>query len=173
MTRPVVYLILLYLATVDASDEVYYIIRPQSSQSQHKRGIEQSSDAECRRDNDLTLSQFTNNTGDYLTNGTRLIFSPGISNYRLESEFVVENIHSFSMFVWPGSSSKAVITCGHNARFELRNVSTVTVSGLEFVGYFENHVVSVCRFQLKNKGFFGSGQAIVNLNGTVTVLIRP
>ena len=69
------------------------------------------------------------------------------------------------MFVWPGSSSKAVITCGHNARFQFWNVSTVTVSGLEFVGCFENHVISVGRFQLEISGFFGNSQAIVN--GTV------
>ena len=43
----------------------------------------------------------------------------------MESELVIEDVHSFSMFVWSGSSSKAVITCGlrHNARFEFRNVS--------------------------------------------------
>ena len=46
-------------------------------------------------------------------------------------------------YVWPGSSSKAVITCSHDARFEFRNVSTVTVSGLEFVGCFENRIVAV------------------------------
>ena len=100
--------------------------------------------------NSLTLSQFAEN----LTNETTLIFSPG--NYSLESELVVEDVHSFSMFVWPGSSSKAVITCGHNARFEFRNVSTVTVSGLEFVGCFDNHVISVSLFQLEKSGFFAT-----------------
>ena len=66
------------------------------------------------------------------------------------------------MFAWPPSSSKAVITCGHNARFEFKNVSIVTVSGLEFVGCFENRVLSVNRFQLENSGFFGNSQEIVN-----------
>ena len=66
------------------------------------------------------------------------------------------------MFAWPPSSSKVVITCGHNARFEFRNVSIVTVSGLEFVGCFENRVLSVNRFQLENSGFFGNSQEIVN-----------
>ena len=66
------------------------------------------------------------------------------------------------MFAWPGSSSKVVITCGHNARFEFRNVSTVTVSGFEFVGCYENYAMSVGRFQLENSGFFGNGRAIVN-----------
>ena len=113
-------------------------------------------------DNDLPLSQFVDNswTSDYLMNDTTLIFSPG--NYSLESELVVENIHSFSMFAWTGSSSKAVITCSCNARFEFRNISTVTVSGLEFVGCFESLLVSVGKFQLENSGFIGNGQAIVN-----------
>ena len=114
-------------------------------------------------DNELTLSQFINNSSNYLINDTTLIFSPG--NYSLESELFVENIHSFSMFVWSAPSSKAVFTCGHNARFEFRNINIVTVSGLEFVGCFENHVLSVGRFQLENSAFFGNGQAI--LNGTV------
>ena len=119
-------------------------------------------------DNDLTLSQFINNSSesDYLKSNTRLIISPG--NYSLESELVIENVHSFSMCVWPGSSSKAVITCDHNARFEFRNVSTVTVSGLEFVGCFENHVISVGRFQLENSGLFGNDQALAN--GTVLII---
>ena len=82
-----------------------------------------------------------------------------------DSKLVVKNVHSFSMFVWPGSSSKAVITRGHNARFEFRNISTVNVSGIEFVGCFENCVVSVGQFQIENSGFFGNGQAIAN--GTV------
>ena len=117
-------------------------------------------------DNDLTLSQFVNNSGNYLTNDTTLILSP--RNYSLELELIVENIRSFSMFACPGTSSKAVITCGQNARFEFRNVSTVTMSGLEFVGCFENYVISVGQFQLEKSGFIGSGQAIVN--GTVLII---
>ena len=51
---------------------------------------------------------------------------------------------------------------GHNARFEFRNVNTVTVSGLEFVGCFKNRVVSVGRFQLESSSFLDNGQDIVN-----------
>ena len=39
-------------------------------------------------DNELTLSQFVDNSSDYLTNDTILIFSPG--NYSLELELVVK-----------------------------------------------------------------------------------
>jgi hypothetical protein len=109
---------------------------------------------------DLTLSQLINNLSYYLTDNTTLIFLPG--KYYLESELLVENVHSFSMYAWPGSSSKAVITCANRARFEFRNVNTVTVSGFKFVGCFENHVISVGRFKLENSGFIGNGQPIVN-----------
>ena len=57
---------------------------------------------------------------------------------------------------------------GPNARFEFRNISIVTVSGLEFIECFENHVVFVGHFQLENSGFFGNGQAIVN--GSVLII---
>ena len=117
-------------------------------------------------DDDLSLSHFVDNSINYLTNDTRLILLPG--NYTLESNLLVENIHSLSMFAWPISSSKAVITCGHNVRFEFRNISIVTVSGLEFIECFENHMVSVGHFQLENSGFFGNGQAIVN--GSVLII---
>ena len=141
------------------TSEVHYIITPSQSQSCADQYSSTSSSSACV-DITPTLSQFIENSSCYLTNDTRLIFSPG--TYSLESELVIENVHSFSMFAWPASSSKAVITCGHNAGFEFRNVGIVTVSGLEFVGCFENHVVSVGQFLLENSGFLGGGQATVN-----------
>ena len=151
-------IVLLCLATTVTvvTNEMVYIIRL-SSQSHNYSHCAESTE------NHLTLSQFINNSSDYLTNDTRLTLSP--ENYSLESELIVESVHSFSIFAWPASSSKVVITCGHNARFEFRNISTVTLSGLEFVGCLGNHVISVGHFQLENSQFFGSGQAIVK--GTV------
>ena len=154
------YLILLCLVA-DIVCEAHSIVRPSSSQSQNCGNPYSNETANV--DNDFTLSQFIDNSS---TNSTKLIFLP--RNYSLESELVVENVHTFSMSAWPGSSSKAVISCGHNARFEFKNVSTVTVSGLEFVGCFENHMISVSQFQLENSGFFGNSQAIVN--GTVLII---
>ena len=138
--------------TTVGANEALYIIRPSQSQSR----VDQCSKSDCA-DNDITLSQFVNNFTSYLTNDTSLVFSPG--NYSLESELVIEHIHSFSMSVWP---MKAVIICSKNARFEFRNISAVSVSGLELVGCFENRVVSVGLFQLENSKFFGNGQAMVN-----------
>ena len=163
MINTLIYLILLCLGTAVES-EVQYVIRPSQSQN---CGY-QCSNTEYAEDHHLTLSQFVSNSSDYLTNDTTLIFSSG--NWSLESELIVENVHSFSMFAWPSFSSTAVIVCGHNARFEFRNVSIVTVSGLEFVGCLENHVVSVGQFQLKDSFFFGNGQTIVN--STVLTIVE-
>ena len=141
-----------------AANEAQYIIRPSQSQS----CADQCSKSDCAS-NELTLSQFVNSSTSYLTNNTRLVFSPG--NYSLESELVAENVHSFSMSAWP---MRATIICGKNSRFEFRNISTVSVSGLEFIGCFENHVVSIDLFQLQNSQFFGNGQVLVN--GTVLTI---
>ena len=156
MAKALLFLILLCLATTAVTSEMLYIIRPSSPSQNYSHCAEST-------ENFLTLSQFINNSSEYLTKDTRLTLWPG--NYSLESELIVENVHSFSIFGWPASSSKVVIMCGRKARFEFRNVSTVTVSGLEFIGCLDNHVVSVGHFQLENSGFFGSGEAIVN--GTV------
>ena len=152
----ILYLVLLCLGTAVAS-EAQYIIRPSRSQGYCCDRCSTNADS---MNNSLTLSQFVNSSIDYLTNDTTLILSPG--NYSLESELVVENVHSFSMFAWPSLSSKAIIVCSHNARFEFSDVSIVTVSGLEFVGCFNNNVLSVDHFQLENSQFFGNSQTIVN-----------
>ena len=132
------------IATCAAEARVYNVI-PSSSQSQYYRN--QCSVGECIN-NTVTLSQLTHNSGHYFMEDTRLIFSPG--NHSLESEVIAENIHSFFMLSWPLISSKALITCSDNARFVFRNVSIVTLSGLNFVGCFENHVVSIDQFQIEN-----------------------
>ena len=69
------------------------------------------------------------------------------------------------MSAWP---MRATIICRNNSRFEFRNISTVSVSGLEFVGCFETHVVSIGLFQLQYTQFFGNGQVLVN--GTVLTI---
>ena len=149
MTKHTIIIIYLVCLATTFQCEVYHIGHSQSP-----------NDA----DHCLTLAQFVYNSIDFLTNDTQLIFAPG--NYSLDSEILVENVHSFSMFVEPIFSSKAVIICDHNARFEFRNINIVTVSGLDFVGCFENLVVSVGHLKLKNSHFHG--QAVVN--GTVLII---
>ena len=50
-----------------------------------------SKDAECSKDNNLTLSQFVSNSSDYLISDTMLIILSG--NHNLEAELNVENVH--------------------------------------------------------------------------------
>ena len=96
----------------------------------------------------ITLFQFVGNSSNYLTSETRLIFAPG--NYTLESELLVEDIHSFSMSVDSCiPSSKVVIICVNNARIGFRNVSRVTVSAIDFDDCIETEVLSVGWFKLE------------------------
>ena len=149
------FLYLLCLATTVIANEVYYNIRASKSQCL---------DDQCNNEgcvaNDLTLAQFVNNCSDYLANNTNLIFLPG--NYYLESELIIENVQSFSMFAWPAPSSKTVITCDLNARFEFGYVDNVTISGLDFIGCLENYVLSVGQFRVKNSEFTCGNNQIFN-----------
>ena len=161
MTKILLYMIVLCVG-IGVGSEVYYTIRPSQSQvCADQCGSTESMDGQ------LTLSQFINNTTAYLANETILIFLPGI--HSLEFELTVENVHSFSMFMWPAPTSKAIINCDHhNTRFEFRNISVVIVTGLEFVGCFNNYVGSVGQFQLKNSSFIGNEQP--NVHSTVLTL---
>ena len=144
-------------ATAVASEVAHYFIRP--SQTQRCDNL-QHSNAVCT-ENDLTLSQFVNDSRNYLRNDTRLFFSPG--NYSLESELIVDSIDTFSMIVVPvysrSQTEQAVITCGANARFEFCSIrGSVTISGFKFVGCFENYVSSVGLLQLDNSLFTSDGE---------------
>ena len=155
-----VFLYLVCLATTIAESEIYYIRPSKSAQTCSKPYV-----IEC--DNHLTLSQFVSKSSDYLANDTTLIFAPG--NHSLESLILVENVHSFSMFVESTSSSRAVIICGHSAKFEVKNSSRMTMNGFDFVGCFGNHIVSVGRIQLENSKFYGNGQTEVYQNTTLII----
>lgn len=74
----------------------------------------------CTTEHCLTLSQFAANSSNYLANDTTLIFAPG--NHSLDSELIIENAHSLSMFSEPGSSqTHPVIVCSQHARFDLND----------------------------------------------------
>lgn len=84
----------------------------------------------------------------------------------MESEILIENVQSFSISVEPILSSRAFIICDNNARFEFKNVSIVTLSGLYLIGCFETHVVFIGHFLVKNSRFYG--QAV--LNGSILTI---
>ena len=116
-------------------------------------------------DHCLTLSQFVKNSSDYLVNDTQLIFASG--NHTLESELLVENVLSFSISVESIlTSSRAVIVCDYNGKFQFSNTTTVKVNGVDFIGCFENYISFVGHFLLDNSKFYS--EALVN--GTVLTI---
>ena len=136
------YTVIVYLVCLASivSSEIYYI--------NNTWQLPNNADS----DNHHTLSQFINNSSAYLTNDTRLVFASG--NYSLESNLIVENVDTFSMSSETISTSRVVrIVCNHNARFVFRRVNSVTVSGFDFLGCYENHIEFVGLLQLQNSNF--------------------
>jgi hypothetical protein len=100
----------------------------------------------------LTLSQFASNSSNYLTNTTTLIFTAG--SHAIESELVIENIHSFSMLAETNPLTQTEIVCYDHAKLTFSNVSDVTVSDFKFSGCAGNQILSVGEFHLKKSTFF-------------------
>ena len=153
--------VLLLVCTVRfVTSEVYHLTSSQSDSNS------------CNTEHHLTFSQFARNSSNYLTTDMRLIFAPG--NYTLESELIIKDIHSFTMFSSESTSpSKTVIFCSYHARFDFSNVSVVTMSGFDFIGCIRNKVVSVSQFQLEHSRFIceagTSGTALIVTESTATL----
>ena len=127
------------------ASEVYYIVPSQSYP--------------CGADRCLTFSQFISDLANLVYNkcdNTTLIFAPGY--HRFELDLIIQDVHSFSMHAEP-FSSKTRIVCSLHAKFEFRNVNSVTVSGLYFIGCSGNQLRSVNRFQLTNSTFDSHAEA--------------
>ena len=67
---------------------------------------------------------------------------------------MVEVVHSFSMFAEPFSSTPQII-CSLDTKFEVRNIGTVTISGLDFIECSENQLEFISQFQLTDSTFYG------------------
>ena len=99
----------------------------------------------------ITLSQFANNSSDYLRTNTTLHFLPG--EQHLDSMILVENCNTFYM---RSSDSNVIIVCNHSsARFEFHNVSVIHISGLTFIGCTGNIFISISQFILEDSQFIG------------------
>ena len=128
-----IYYIVCFLLLVFASGKEYCIVPSQS--------------AHC-----LTLSQFVSAfTNCSNCNNTTLLFAPG--GYNLESNLIVEDVHSFSMFAEHFLISPWIV-CSPNATFEFRNIGTVTINGLDFIECSGNLFESVTRFRLTKLTFY-------------------
>jgi hypothetical protein len=117
-----------------------------------KHYIVPSEDYPCSMDHCLTLSQFVSSFSNCSEcDNVTLIFSSGC--YDFESDFLIEDIHSFSVSAEPFSTTPRII-CSLDAQFEFRNVNIVTISGLDFVDCYGNEFVSVGRFHLTKSTFY-------------------
>ena len=146
------FVLLLLVCSGLVSSEVYHI---QSSPSDS-----------CPAEPCLTLSQFANNSSNYVSINTTLLFLPG--NHSLESELLVTNISMASMISRFTNASSTVITCNHLGRLDIAHVSVVYISGLTFVGCAGNRVDSVDRFTLEESSFIGQE----DVSGTALTLVE-
>jgi hypothetical protein len=106
----------------------------------------------CSVDHCLTLSQFVSTFSNCSEcDNVTLIFASG--SYDLESDFLIEDVDSFSMVNEPFSMTHRIV-CRPGARFEFRNVSIITIRGLDFVDCYGNVFVSVGRFHLTESTFY-------------------
>ena len=107
----------------------------------------------CSAGHCLTLSQFVSTFANCskCDTTTTLIFAPGI--YDLETKLVIEDVDSFSILIEPFSTNPQII-CSFDARFEVRNINTVTINGLDFVECYENVLESVSRFHITESTFY-------------------
>ena len=110
----------------------------------------------CCADHCLTLSQFIDNfTNCSECDNTTLIFAPGI--YNLESDLVIEDIYSFSMYTLFPSITQ--INCSLGTKFVFRNANTVTVNRLNFLGCSGNLLEFIDRFHLIDSTFYDHPEA--------------
>ena len=116
----------------------------------------------CCVDNCLTLSQFVNGSTNY--DNTTLIFAPG--NHSLESDLIIEDVHSFSMYTKHFSSKICRINCSPDIKLKFRNISTVTIDGLDFIECSGNQLEFVDQFHLTDSTFYSHPE----LNGTTLTI---
>ena len=141
MTRVTLLLILLvhFDLTISLSEGPgYYTVTPSSA------------DPCNETEHCLTLSQFVNNSSDYLRANITLFLQ---GEHSLDSTLLIENVDTFCM---SSLDSNVTIVCNHSsARFEFNNVSVVDVSGLTFIGCTGNKFINVSQLMLKDSQFIG------------------
>ena len=74
-------------------------------------------------------------------------------NHNLESDLIVQDINSFVIFAEPFSSSTRII-CDRDTKFEFRNVSSIAITGINFIGCSGNQLKSVGQFYITNCTFY-------------------
>ena len=124
----------------------------------------------CPQQPCLSLSQLTANSSRYLGNETNitLFFLPGIHN--LNEELSLSHADNFSMTKDKGGNGTVFIECGSpSGRFNISEMTSVTIKNLHFIGCGSNGVSQVEKLIVKDtifQGVEGKGTEIVLSNVT-------
>ena len=120
-----------------------------------------SYDAPCHcQDSCLTLSEISTNTTYYLDSNTSLILQPG--DHTLDSNLTVSNISVFKLYSEGSLTTR--ITCNQFASFYFFEVSTIEITGLEFVACTRSSVTRSDNFALQDS-------ILISENGSSTALV--
>ena len=108
----------------------------------------------CPSRNCITLPQFASNSSQYCHSSTNLIFLPG--DHSLSK---VIRINGISLLNLSASTTmlRPQVICVHMSRFELCNITTVQLSGVDFTGCSGNRFKLVCWLSIEFASFQGKG----------------
>ena len=155
MTRAMLRVLIIFLVYFDLTISFY-------EEPKHYTVIPSPGDPCSDTEQCLTLSQFANNSSEYLGTNVMLHFVQG--EHSLASTIQIENLNTFNM---SSHDSNVTIVCNHfwtSARFELSNMSVVHISGLTFIGCTGNRFINIGQYVAKDSQFIGHK----DLNGTAT-----
>ena len=102
----------------------------------------------------LTLSQFANNSSEYVGTNVMLHFVQG--EHCIASTMQIEkSLSTFSMSLSSYDSNVTIVCNYSSVRFEFNNVNVVHISDLTFIGCAGNKFINISRFTLKDSQFIG------------------
>ena len=157
MTRAILLLILVFLKYFDLTISF-------GEEPRHYTVIPSPDDPCNETEQCLTLSQFANNSTEYLGINVMLHFVQG--EHIIESTILIDNLNTFNM---SSCDRNVTIVCNQSwTNFELSNMSVVHVSGLTFIGCTGNKFVNISQFVPEDSQFIGHK----DINGTALELIE-
>ena len=112
-----------------------------------------SASTPCPANPCLTLYQFSQNSSNWLSSDTTLIFLAG--NHVLSTDLSISNILNFFMLTDSIPGGAHTITCQHQVSFNFENMTELWMKKLNFVGCGGNTFSSIKNFIVENSTFQG------------------
>ena len=154
---------------------IYLNLLSSSPDGERTLYITPSSSILCHTGPCLTLSQFAQNSSNWLSSNTTLIFLAG--NHTLNIEIFISNISNFSMLKDSTSGEgthDVVVICQDQAHFIFDCANELWITGLKFIGCGSNRFSLIKNFIIENSTFQGqsdSGTAL-NINDTNLTIVN-